>query len=108
MKIGGGDGARGKGSDGQGIRPSGDGSYTVWGDLTLPCDVTIPAGATVTIPDGASLTVPEGMTLTNNGTILVQGGTFTNNGTVNGNQPAYPSTVTVSFSQNGQAVTSVP
>ena len=108
LKIGGGDGARGNGSDGPGIRPSGDGSYTVWGNLTLPCDVTIPEGATVVIPEGASLTVPEGVTLTNNGTILVQGGTFTKNGTVNGNQPAYPSTVTVSFSQDGNSVTSVP
>ena len=60
------------------------------------------------IPEGASLTVPQGTTLTNEGTILVQGGTFTNNGTVSGNQPTYPSTVTVSFSQNGEAVTSVP
>ena len=107
VDIGGGKGTS-DGGNGQGIRPSGDGSYTVWGDLTLPCDVTIPAGATVTIPSGTGLTVPEGVTLTNNGTILVQGGTFTNYGTVEGNQLIYPSTVTVSFSQNGQTVTSVP
>ena len=107
VDIGGGKGTS-AGGNGQGIRPSSDGSYTVWGNLTLPCDITIPQGATVVIPEGASLTVPEGVTLTNNGTILVQGGTFTKNGTVSGNQPTYPSTVTVSFSQNGQAVTSVP
>ncbi len=111
LEIGGGSGAAvggGKGSDGSGIKPTNDGNYTVYGDLELPFDITIPAGTTVVIPEGTSLTVPEGMTLTNNGTILVQGGTFTNNGTVNGNQPAYPSTVTVSFSQNGKSVTSVP
>ena len=111
LEIGGGAGVAvggGKGSDGAGIKPTSDGTYIVYGDLTLPCDVTIPEGATVVIPEGASLTVPESTTLTNNGTILVQGGTFTNNGTVTGNQPAYPSTVTVSFSQNGQPVTSVP
>ena len=107
LDIGGGQGTT-NGDDGQGIKPAGDGTYTVYGDLTLPCDVTIPAGATLTIPDGASLTVPESTTLTNNGTILVQGGTFTNSGTVNGNQPTFPSTVTVSFGQNGQTVTSVP
>ena len=105
--IGGGSGSS-KGDDGQGIRPDTGGNYTVYGDLELPCDITIPAGATVVIPDGASLTVPKGVELTNNGTILVQGGTFTENGTVSGNQPTYPSTVTVSFSQNGKPVTSVP
>ena len=111
LEVGGGAGAGvggHKGSDGSGIKPAGDGTYTVYGDLELPCDITIPQGATVTIPEGASLTVPQGTTLTNNGTILVQGGTFTNNGTVTGNQPTYPSTVTVSFSQNGREVTSVP
>lgn len=106
--IGGGNGQnQNNGDDGQGIRPGTDGNYTVYGDLTLPRDITISNGATVTIPDGASLTVPESTTLTNNGTILVQGGTFTNNGTVSGNQPTYPSKVTVSFSQNGEPVNSV-
>ena len=111
LEIGGGAGVAvggGKGSDGAGIKPSGDGTYTVYGDLELPCDITIPEGATVTIPGGASMTVPDDTTLTNNGTILVQGGTFTKNGTVSGNQPTYPSKVTVSFSQNGEPVTSVP
>ena len=88
MKIGGGDGARGNGSNGQGIRPvSGqENTYMVWGNVTLPCDITIPHEATVTIPNGASLIVPSGTKLTNNGTIVKQqGGTFTNNGTLNGN-----------------------
>lgn len=107
--IGGGNGQnQNNGDDGQGIRPGTDGNYTVYGDLELPCDITIPQGAKVVIPSGASLIVPDGTTLTNNGTILMQGGTFTGNGTVSGNQPTYPSKVTVSFSQNGQAVTSVP
>lgn len=108
LTIGGGKGTGadgGYGSAGQGIRPASDGTYTVYGNLTLPCDVTIPDGATVTIPSGTSLTVPEGVTLTNCGTILVQGGEV--EGAVSGNQPAYPSKVTVSFSQNGQTVTSV-
>ena len=77
LTIGGGKGTGadgGYGSAGQGIRPASDGTYTVYGNLTLPCDVTIPDGATVTIPSGTSLTVPEGVTLTNCGTILVQGG----------------------------------
>lgn len=108
LEIGGGKGlSSNDGSDGAGIKPTGDGTYTVYGNLELPCDITIPHEVTVVIPEGASLTVPDGTTLTNSGTILVQGGTFTNNGTVEGNQPTYPSTVTVSFSQNGQPVTSV-
>lgn len=58
--IGGGQGTGvggGDGSNGQGIRPSGNNTYTVWGNLILPCDITIPKGATVVIPEGASLTV---------------------------------------------------
>lgn len=90
------------GDDGQGIRPDSDGNYTVYGNLTLPCDITIPQGATVTIPNGASLTVPEGTKLINNGTIVKQqGGTFTNNRTLDGNPLGYPSTVTVANSGNG-------
>lgn len=51
--IGGGKGSQQQnGDDGQGIRPSTDGNYTVYGNLTLPCDITIPQGATVTIPEG--------------------------------------------------------
>ena len=101
LKIGGGDGARGNGSNGQGIRPvSGqENTYMVWGNVTLPCDITIPHEATVTIPNGASLTVPEGTKLINNGTIVKQqGGTFTNNGTLDGNPLGHPSTVTVTVS----------
>ena len=107
LKIGGGAGSSiggGNGSDGQGIRPASgqENTYTVWGNLTLPCDITIPQGATVTIPNGASLTVPEGTKLINNGTIVKQqGGTFTNNGTLDGNPLGYPSTVTVAISGNG-------
>lgn len=85
--IGGGSGTQ-KVDDGQGIRPSTDGNYTVYGDLELPCDITIPQGATVVIPEGASLEVPEGSTLTNNGTIQKDGGSFINDGTVTGQQPA--------------------
>lgn len=49
--IGGGQGAGvggEDGSNGQGIRPSGNNTYTVWGDLTLPEGVEIPEGAVLT------------------------------------------------------------
>ena len=71
--IGGGLGTT-DGGNGQGIRPvSGqENTYTVWGNLALPCDITIPQGATVIIPEGASLDTGS-HTLTNNGTIRVEG-----------------------------------
>lgn len=84
LTIGGGKGlGSNNGSDGQGIRPTTDGAYTVYGELELPCDITIPAGATVTIPEGASLTVPQGVTLTNSGA-LTGAGSFTVLGDVAG------------------------
>ncbi|WP_347292031.1 YDG domain-containing protein, partial [Kluyvera georgiana] len=57
LTIGGGAGSSiggGNGSDGQGIRPASgqENTYTVWGNLTLPCDITIPQGATVTFYQG--------------------------------------------------------
>ena len=56
--IGGGDGQNlHRGDDGQGIRPNSDGTFYVYGNLELPCDITIPEGATVNILAGASLTV---------------------------------------------------
>ena len=83
--IGGGNGQyQNNGDDGQGIRPGTDGTYTVYGDLELPCDITIPQGARVDIPEGASLTVPQGVTLTNNGTIQNESGTFIIDGTIAG------------------------
>lgn len=85
--IGGGSGSS-KGDNGQGIRPSTDGTYTVYGDLELPCDITIPEGVTVVVPEGTSLTVPKDVTLNNNGTIQKDGGSFINDGTVTGQQPA--------------------
>ncbi len=73
VAIGGGNSSgSSRGNDGQGIKPTGDGTYTVYGNLTLPCDITIPQGAT-----------------------------FTNNGTPDGNPLGYPSTVTVAISGNG-------
>ena len=87
VDIGGGQGSP-DGDNGQGIRPGTNGTYTVYGNLELPCDITIPQGATVVIPEGASLEVPEGSTLTNNGTIQKDGGSFINDGTVTGQQPA--------------------
>ena len=82
--IGGGNGQnQNNGDDGQGIRPGTDGNYTVYGNLTRPCDITIPQDATVTIPQSASLTVPENVTLTNNGTIT-GAGSVTVSGDVSG------------------------
>ena len=82
--IGGGNGSQQQnGDDGQGIRPGTDSTYTVYGNLELPCDITIPEGATVTIPDGTSLTVPQGVTLTNNGNIT-GAGSVTVSGDVSG------------------------
>ena len=82
--IGGGNGSnQNNGDDGQGIRPAEGGNYTVYGNLTLPCDITIPQGATVTIPEGTSLTVPKDVTLTNNGTIT-GAGSVTVSGDVSG------------------------
>ena len=92
LNIGGGSGIT-YGDTGAGIKPSssGDNTYEVYGDLTLPDNLTIPAGVTVNIPSGATLTVPSGKTLTNNGTIVNNGmitvdsgGTLTNNGDVSG------------------------
>ena len=98
LTIGGGKGvSSNNGSDGAGIRPvSGqENTYTVWGNVTLPCDITIPAGATVVIPEGTSLTVPQGTTLTNNGTISVQGGAFS--GEVSGTQPIAAAGYTINY-----------
>lgn len=112
-EIGGGTGGSGvKGDDGQGIRPGTDGNYTVYGDLELPCDITIPEGATVTIPDGASLTVPQGTTLTNNGMIQNQGGTFIIDGTIDGSGSiqqiaATPSTMRKRRSPSPRAIRSM-
>lgn len=58
----------------------------VYGDVTLPGDLTISDGSTLEIPGGSSLTVPEDVTLTNNGEIKGDGdlkgdGTFGGNGT---------------------------
>ena len=49
--IGGGQGAGlggEDGSNGQGIRPSGNNTYTVWGNVTLPEGVEVPEGAVLT------------------------------------------------------------
>jgi predicted outer membrane repeat protein len=55
-----------------------DGVGTVYGNVTLPGDLTVENGETLTVPSGSSLTVPSGTSLTNSGTI-------TNNGTINNN-----------------------
>lgn len=75
LTVGGGKGSPGITPDnGAGIKPSsGDNTYEVYGNLTLPDNLTIPAGVTVNIPSGATLTVPSGKTLTNNGTISGEG-----------------------------------
>ena len=67
--IGGGAGVTGSGATGQGIKPTDDGNYTVYGDLKLPDGVTFPNGITINIPDGTSLTLPEGASWPENVTI---------------------------------------
>ena len=66
--IGGGKGST-NGDDGQGIKPTGNGNFTVYGDLRVSFDLAIPEGTTLVIPQGSSLTILEGAKLTNNGTI---------------------------------------
>lgn len=88
------------GAPGSGIKPAEDGTYAVYGDLSLPGDIAIPEGTVVVLPEGTSLTVPKGVKLTNKGMIVLQGGTFTNNGVLKGNQPVYPSQVSVSISDS--------
>lgn len=92
--IGGGNGPPDKGvSDGQGIKPSGNNTYEVYGELTLPFDITVPEGSTLIIPADVTLTVPSGITFTieeggfleNNGTIIIaEGGKFDIDGDVTG------------------------
>lgn len=80
VDIGGGKGPpNGDGGAGQGIRPNNDGAYSVYGNLELPCDITIPDGVKVTVPGGISLTVPKDVTLT-----VEEGGVLENNGTISG------------------------
>lgn len=74
--IGGGTGNSGvKGDDGQGIRPSGNRNYTVWGNPTVPSDVAFPGDITLNIPSGTTLnlqnnfTWPENITVTGEGKI---------------------------------------
>ena len=62
-----------------------NGEGTVYGNATLPGDLTIEQDETLTIPDGTSLTVPESVTLTNNGTIDSYG-TITGNPITDENQ----------------------
>lgn len=49
-------------------------SGTVYGDVTLEENTTIPSGKTLTIPSSSSLIIPEEVTLTNNGTITPSNG----------------------------------
>ena len=59
------------------------GKGTVYGDATLPGNLTIEDDETLNIPEGSSLTVPEGVTLTNKGNVTTNG-TIDNYGTVTG------------------------
>jgi hypothetical protein len=72
---------------------------TMYGNVTLPQNVTFPAGKTLTIASGQTFTIPSSRTLTNAGTIdiigtLTNSGTIINSGTiegtVSGNQPVGP------------------
>jgi hypothetical protein len=83
-----------------------NGTGTVYGNVTLPGDLTVTSGETLTVPGDAILTIPSGTTLTNDGTITNDGtltnsgminnvGTLTNNGTWAGASPIYSSTLTL-------------
>ena len=61
------------GSDGQGIRPSGDGSYTVWGELTLPSGIEFPSDITLNIPSGTTLNLPKDFTWPENIKVMGDG-----------------------------------
>jgi len=62
---------------------------TMYGNVSLAQDVTIPSGRKLTINDGQILTIESGYTLTNNGTIVIEDdGDII--GTVVGNQPERP------------------
>jgi hypothetical protein len=78
-------------------------SANMKGNVTLPRNITIPAGKTLTITSGHTLTVPTGVTLTNNGTIINCEGTITNNGTITGNPASCPvaPTITTTSLPNG-------
>lgn len=62
-------------------------NFVVYGDTSMPTDVTVPSNGTLTVNDGATLTIPQGTTLTNDGIIYNNGGIvvegkLTNNGTI--------------------------
>ncbi|MDR0854577.1 MAG: Ig-like domain-containing protein [Clostridiales Family XIII bacterium] len=64
-----------------------NGEGSVYGNVTLPCDLTVGDAETLAIPNNRSLTIPNGTTLTNNGSISIIGtttndGVLTNNGTI--------------------------
>ena len=60
-------------------------SGTVYGNVTLEENTTIPSGKTLTIPNSSSLLIPEEVTLTNNGTVTPSNGsTMTVLGSVSG------------------------
>ncbi|MCL2104769.1 MAG: hypothetical protein FWH21_06920 [Kiritimatiellaeota bacterium] len=74
------------------------GTGTLYGNVTLTDDITIPAGYTLTIPSGATLTIPADVILTNYGTITNDGaiinyGGLYNYGTVNGSGTVAPKPV---------------
>jgi len=66
---------------------------TLYGNIVLTVNATIPTGKTLTIPSGKALIIAKGKTLTNNGTIKNNGtidncnGTLINNGTIEGADP---------------------
>lgn len=62
------------------------GNGSVYSDMSLYADVTLPSGATLTIPEGIVLTIPTDVTFTNNGSVVGQG-EINNYGSVLGNQP---------------------
>ncbi|AEF82533.1 beta strand repeat-containing protein [Leadbettera azotonutricia] len=62
---------------------------TMYGNVTLGTDTTIPVGRLLPVVPGKTLIIPMEITLTNNGTIFVDNGGLII-GSVTGNQPGYP------------------
>ncbi|HJB89946.1 MAG TPA: S-layer homology domain-containing protein [Candidatus Eisenbergiella merdigallinarum] len=84
LDIGAGSGS-GTADNGAGIKPGTvENTYEIYGSLSLPADLTIPASVTVNIPQKTTLTVPSDKTLTNYGTITGDG-TLTIQGDAKGN-----------------------
>jgi hypothetical protein len=68
---------------------------TMYGNVTLQQNITIPTGRILTISSGQILTIPSDRTLTNNGAIIIENGGSIR-GIVSGNLPVAGNSLTIS------------